>query len=61
MSDKKKRFRPRIGIKQVNIEVPDEFHEKIRVRSAEQNKTLKNWVSEAIQEKFKREEELGWK
>ena len=53
----------REGKKQLYLayDLPAEWHNIIKIRCVEQNKKIKDWVFEAIQEKLKREEELGWK
>ena len=39
----------------VNIEIPDELHKKAKIKCAIDEKTLKDFVIEAIEEKIKRE------
>ena len=53
----------REGLKQLHLsyDLPVEWHNIIKIRAIEQNKKIKEWVLEAIKEKLKREEDLGWK
>jgi predicted HicB family RNase H-like nuclease len=53
----------REGMKQLYLafDMPADWHSTIKIRAIEQNKSMKDWVLEAIHEKLKREEELGWK
>lgn len=53
----------RTGLKQLHLsyDLPAEWHTIIKIRCVEQNKHMRDWIFEAIQEKLKREEELGWK
>jgi len=39
----------------VNIEIPDEVHQKAKVACALKNKTLIEFINEAISEKLKKE------
>ena len=43
--------------KRLNVPITVELHTKLKVRAAIQNKTLTQWVLEAIQDKLNKEEE----
>ena len=45
-------------IKRLNVPIPTSLHTKLKVLSAAQEKTLAQWVIEAIQDKLKKESEL---
>ncbi len=37
----------------INIEIPEELHKKIKLRSVIEEKTLKGFIIEKLEEKFK--------
>lgn len=39
----------------INIEINDELHKEAKVNSAKRDKTLIEWINEAIKEKIERE------
>lgn len=44
-------------IRMVHIRLPGELHKKVRVRAAESEKTIQDWVLEAIESELKRQGE----
>jgi len=38
----------------VNIEIPDELHKKVKIQCAIEEKTLKDYLVEALKEKLKK-------
>lgn len=45
------------SIRMVHIRLPGELHKKVRVRAAESEKTIQDWVLEAIESELKRQVE----
>lgn len=43
--------------KRLNVPIPASLHTKLKVTAATQEKTLAQWVIEAIQDKLKKESE----
>jgi len=37
----------------VHIRLPEELHKKVRIRAAETDKTIQDWVVEAIEKELK--------
>jgi predicted HicB family RNase H-like nuclease len=38
----------------INIEIPDELHKKVKIQCAVEEKTLKDFIAEALEEKIKK-------
>lgn len=50
----------RDGLKQLNFEIPDDLHTKIKRRAAAYNLSVRNWIIQAMNEKLKNDKDLGW-
>lgn len=46
--------------KRIVIDVPTEWHTKIKIRAAEMHVTIQRYVMKALYEQFKKEKDLGW-
>lgn len=46
-------------IKRLNVPIPASLHTKLKVTAAVQEKTISQWVIEAIEDKLKKERETN--
>ena len=49
----KKQAKTKPAIRMIHIRLPEDIHKKVRVRAAESDITIQDWVLEAIQEHLK--------
>jgi len=49
----KKRAKTKPAIRMIHIRLPEDVHKKVRVRAAEADITIQDWVLEAIHEYLK--------
>ena len=40
----------------IHVRLPESLHKRIRIRAAETDRTIQDWVVEALQEELKRQE-----
>jgi hypothetical protein len=40
----------------IHIRLPEDLHKRLRIRAAETDRTIQDWVVEALQEELKRQE-----
>ncbi|MEQ4490369.1 MAG: toxin-antitoxin system HicB family antitoxin [Dehalococcoides mccartyi] len=55
----KKQAKSKPEIRMIHIRLPEDIHKKVRVRAAEADVTIQDWVLEAIQEHLKPSGEKG--
>lgn len=46
--------------KKIIFLLPEQWHRKIKLQALEQNISMKQWVLDAIGDKFKKQKDLGW-
>ena len=49
----RKEEKAKINTRMVHIRLPEDIHKRVRVRAAESDTTIQDWVLEAIQEYLK--------
>jgi len=50
--------RNRTGLKQIAFDVPEHWHEDIKMRAASKNMSMKDWILIAMAEQILKEREL---
>lgn len=50
----------KIKAKRMIFDMPEEWHVKIKKQSIDQNTSMKQWLLDAVTDKFKKQQTLGW-